>query len=81
MLEGQNLLITFDITRIVIFLLNNYNMQVGSVNFSSSFEPQADSPPAECTHFYSNLASIVCREDVLCADTTTQSKVSVIHND
>ena len=50
-------------------------MQVGSVNFSSTFDPNAESP-AKCTKFYTNMVSIDCRADVLCSDVEDRVKVS-----
>ena len=50
-------------------------MQVGSVNFSSKFDPNAKSP-VELTKFYTNMISLVCRADVLSADADIQTQVS-----
>ena len=54
-----------------------YSTQVGSVNFSSSFDPDAEEP-AECKTFYTNMVSITCSENILSADSLTRNKVSVI---
>ena len=52
-------------------------IQVGSVNFSSSFDQNAGTP-AKCTTFSTNMVSIDCRADILSADRATQKKVSTL---
>ena len=55
-----------------------YSVQVGSVNFSSSFDPSAELP-AKSTMFYTNMVSIVCREDILSSDSETLTKVNTLY--
>lgn len=56
-------------------------VQVGSVNFSSTFDPKSDAEePAECTTFYTNMVSIVCNENILSADLDTRNKVGKTSN-